>query len=168
MSAHAVGVLGVGTEPPPESRLPRRSVVILSVVVSTLPRSACVIWPILSASFMRDIRSLTRWLIGRTGFSYGSTPASDREWRAAPAPGTTTATAANAARTAARSGIQRRIPWLLWVNSYLLEGSQLPAGAWRWPCRVRLRVSLRVAGPMPVPAEVEARVVRVRRLPGKT
>ena len=43
MSAHAVGVFGVGTDPPPDRRLPRLSVVIFDVSVSTLPRSACVI-----------------------------------------------------------------------------------------------------------------------------
>ena len=43
MSAHAVGVFGVGTEPPPDSRLPRLSVVIFDVSVSTLARSAWVI-----------------------------------------------------------------------------------------------------------------------------
>src|SRR5437763_10490878 len=135
MSAQAVGVLGVGTEPPPESRLPRLSLVIFDVSASTLPRSACVIWPIFSASVMRDIKSFTRWRIGRTGFSYGVVAAARREWRAAPAPGTTTATAASAASTAARSGAHRWVPWLLWVNSYLLEGSHLLSGAWRRPCR---------------------------------
>ena len=60
MSAHAVGVLGVGTEPPPDSTLPRLSVVIFDVSVSTLARSAWVIWPIFSASVMRDSRSWTR------------------------------------------------------------------------------------------------------------
>jgi hypothetical protein len=44
MSAHAVGVLGVGTEPPPESTLPSMSVVIFEGgcegSVSTLARSA--------------------------------------------------------------------------------------------------------------------------------
>ncbi len=42
------------------------------VSVSTLPRSACVIWPIFSASVIRDSRSWTRWLTGSAGFWYGN------------------------------------------------------------------------------------------------
>ena len=67
MSAQAVGVFGVGTEPPPDSTLPRLSVVIFAVSASTLARSACVIWPIFSASVIRPRRSETRWLIGSDG-----------------------------------------------------------------------------------------------------
>jgi hypothetical protein len=40
MSAQAFGVLGVGTDPPPDSTLPRFSVVILLVSASMLARSA--------------------------------------------------------------------------------------------------------------------------------
>jgi hypothetical protein len=71
MSAQAFGVFGVGTEPPPESTLPSLSRVIFVVSVSTSARSACVIWPIFSASVMRDSRSATRACTGSRGFSYG-------------------------------------------------------------------------------------------------
>src|SRR5689334_1242673 len=74
MSAHAVGVFGVGTEPPPDSRLPRLSLVIVDVSASTLARSACVIWPIFSASVILESRSATRCLVDRRGFSYGKVP----------------------------------------------------------------------------------------------
>ena len=67
MSAQADGVLGVGTEPPPDSTLPRLSVVIFEVSASTLARSACVIWPIFSASVIRPRRSATRWPTGSEG-----------------------------------------------------------------------------------------------------
>jgi hypothetical protein len=60
MSAHAAGVFGVGTEPPPDRMLPRLSLVIFDVSASTFARSAWVIWPIFSASVMRDSRSSTR------------------------------------------------------------------------------------------------------------
>ena len=60
MSAQAVGVFGVGTEPPPDSTRRGCRVVIFDVSVSTLARSAWVIWPIFSASVMRDSRSWTR------------------------------------------------------------------------------------------------------------
>ena len=72
MSAQAAGVLGVGTEPPPESTLPRLSVVIFVVSVSIDARSACVIWPIFSARVMRDSRSATRARTGSRAFWYGS------------------------------------------------------------------------------------------------
>src|SRR5919201_1933425 len=67
MSAHALGVLGVGTEPPPESRLPSLSMVIFDVSASTLARSACVIWPIFSGSVIRESRSSTRRETGSPG-----------------------------------------------------------------------------------------------------
>src|SRR5437588_11910031 len=70
MSAQAVGVLGVGTEPPPESRPPRLSLVIFEVSVSTLARSACVIWPIFSAGFIRPSKSATRACTGRLESRY--------------------------------------------------------------------------------------------------
>src|SRR3954454_18434829 len=72
MSAHAVGVFGVGTDPPPDRMLPRLSFVILDVSASTLARSACVIWPIFSASVMRPSRSSTRCGIGRLASWYGN------------------------------------------------------------------------------------------------
>ena len=67
MSAQAVGVFGVGTDPPPDSTLPRLSVVILVVSASMPPRSAWVIWPIFSASVIRPRRSATRWPTGSEG-----------------------------------------------------------------------------------------------------
>src|SRR2546423_12805249 len=108
MSAHAVGVLGVGTDPPPESRLPRLSFVIFDVSLSPLPRSACVIWPIFSASVMRESRSSTRALIGRSRFWYGSPADTRAPLRAAPVPGIPTATA-NAESAAINARIQRRL-----------------------------------------------------------
>src|SRR5450432_1622487 len=78
MSAQPVGVFGVGVSPPPESSDPtshaRRSLAELLLVVAAsvnMKRSACVIWPIFSASDIRDNRSLTRWEIGRLGLRYG-------------------------------------------------------------------------------------------------
>ena len=71
MSAHASGVFGVGVEPPPESSDPSALVVMSDWCVRSA-RSACVIWPILSASVMRDSRSATRCATGRFGFRYGS------------------------------------------------------------------------------------------------
>src|SRR5665213_4371882 len=78
MSAQPVGVFGVGVSPPPDSSDPtshaRRSLAdVLLVVPASVNwlRSACVIWPIFSASDIRDSRSLTRWEIGRLGLRYG-------------------------------------------------------------------------------------------------
>ena len=73
MSAQASGVLGVGTDPPPDNTLPRLSEVILLVSESMLARSACVIWPIFSARVIRSSRSATRRLVGSVGSWYGST-----------------------------------------------------------------------------------------------
>ena len=56
-SAHAVGVFGVGTEPPPDSTLPRLSAVIFEPSAPMFARSAWVIWPIFSARVMRESRS---------------------------------------------------------------------------------------------------------------
>ena len=50
MSAHASGVLLAGVEPPPDRMLPSPWVVISDGSASTSIRSACVIWPIFSAS----------------------------------------------------------------------------------------------------------------------
>jgi hypothetical protein len=69
MSAHASGVFGVGTEPPPESTLPRPSSVISAPLAAIAARSACVIWPTFSASDMRESRSATRCWIGAPAFS---------------------------------------------------------------------------------------------------
>src|SRR4051794_22244128 len=75
MFAHARGRLGDGTEPPPDSRLPRWSVVILEVSASTEARSAWVIWPIFSSRVMRRSRSATRCPIGREASRYAGLPA---------------------------------------------------------------------------------------------
>ncbi len=69
MSAHASGVFGVGTEPPPDSTLPSMSLVTFSPFGPTFWRSAWVIWPIFSCSVMRDSRSATRLRTDRFGFS---------------------------------------------------------------------------------------------------
>ncbi len=69
MSAKAVGVFGVGTEPPPDSTLPNARLVICEVSVSTDARSACVIWPTFSCRVMRPRRSATRRATGSLGFS---------------------------------------------------------------------------------------------------
>src|SRR5947209_8206784 len=122
MSAHAVGVLGVGTEPPPDSKLPRLSVVIFDVSVSTLPRSACVIWPIFSARVMRPSRSSTRALIGRSGFSYGSPAARRAVLWAAPVPGMATAMA-SAARATSNPRTQRWVLRARNTNSHLQSGN---------------------------------------------
>ncbi len=65
MSAHPVGLLGEGDDPPPLSTEPRRYVVMSDGV--TTPRSAWVIWPIFSSSVMRASRSLTRTETGCAG-----------------------------------------------------------------------------------------------------
>src|SRR4051795_7788903 len=70
MSAQASGVFGVGVDPPPERSDPSALVVLSDWCVRS-PRSACAIWPILSSSVMRDIRSATRWATGRFEFRYG-------------------------------------------------------------------------------------------------
>src|SRR4051812_26649279 len=72
MFAQARGRLGDGTDPPPESRLPRWSLVILEVSASTEARSAWVIWPIFSSSVIRLSRSETRCPIGREASRYTS------------------------------------------------------------------------------------------------
>src|SRR3954468_10677350 len=72
MSAHAVAVFGVGTDPPPERRLPRLRLVICDVSLSTAARSACVIWPTFSSRVIRPSRSVTRCLTGSEASSYGS------------------------------------------------------------------------------------------------
>jgi len=64
MSTQAVGSFGVGTEPPPDNTEPSRSDVIWLGSPVTAPRSACVIWPILSSRVIRRIRSSTRFAIG--------------------------------------------------------------------------------------------------------
>src|SRR3954467_7605933 len=87
MSAHASGVFGGGVEPPPDRGEPSRYVVMIEVSLSTSARSACVIWPILSASVMRPMRSATRSLTGRFGSWYGSPAALARGCVVAEAPG---------------------------------------------------------------------------------
>ncbi len=74
MSAQPVGVLGVGTSPPPDSNEPtsqaRMSLGVVSVSVEVpvnMDRSACVISPIFSGSDMRERRSETRLEIGNDG-----------------------------------------------------------------------------------------------------
>src|SRR4051812_22455996 len=74
MSANAVGAFGVGTDPPPDSRLPRARLVILDVSVSTFARSACVIWPTFSCMVMRPSKSATRCFTGSRGLRYGAVP----------------------------------------------------------------------------------------------
>jgi hypothetical protein len=69
MSAQALGVLGVGTEPPPDSTLPRTSLVTFSPLGPMLARSAWVICPIFSCRVMRESRSATRLRTVRWGFS---------------------------------------------------------------------------------------------------
>src|SRR3954468_7007601 len=71
MSTQAEGSFGVGTEPPPDSTEPSRSVVIWPGSAVTAPRSACVIWPILSSSVIRRIRSATRRSVESRGSRYG-------------------------------------------------------------------------------------------------
>src|SRR3954451_17242305 len=70
MFAQARGRLGDGTDPPPDSRLPRWSLVIFEVSASTEARSAWVIWPIFSSSVIRRSRSATRCPIGREASRY--------------------------------------------------------------------------------------------------
>src|SRR3954447_3075549 len=72
MFAQARGRLGDGTDPPPDSRLPRWSLVIFEVSASTEARSAWVIWPIFSSSVIRLSRSETRCPIGREASRYTS------------------------------------------------------------------------------------------------
>src|SRR3954454_10998788 len=115
MSAHAVGVFGVGTEPPPDSRLPRLSLVILAVSVSTAARSACVIWPIFSASVIRPRRSATRCFTDSEGFWYGrAAPDAGAEVRVAvaEAPGACQAVRVSARAAAAPHATARRRRWI--------------------------------------------------------
>src|SRR3954447_9975076 len=72
MSAQPAGVLFFGVEPPPDSREPRKRLVIWAWSASTPPRSACVIWPTFSGRVIRFSRSLTRVATGSFGFWYGS------------------------------------------------------------------------------------------------
>jgi hypothetical protein len=72
MSAHPVGVFGVGTEPPPDSTDPSFNDVIRVGLASTLARSACVIWPTFSSNVIRPSRSCTRRSTGSRGFIYAS------------------------------------------------------------------------------------------------
>src|SRR4051812_38909937 len=112
MSAHAVGVFGVGVEPPPDSSEPRLSLVILEVSLSTSARSAWVIWPIFSARFIRLMRSRTRVLTGRFAFSYGSCAALALSFVVAPAPGAAspaTSASANAATLIAKNPFVRNM-----------------------------------------------------------
>ena len=74
MSAQAVGVFGVGTEPPPDRTLPSLSVVIFDVSVSTPPRSAWVIWPTFSSSVIRAEQVVRPAAGSAAGFSYGNVP----------------------------------------------------------------------------------------------
>jgi hypothetical protein len=53
MSAHASGVFGVGTEPPPDRIEPRPSVVIGVASSKTVSGSAWVICPTFSSSVIR-------------------------------------------------------------------------------------------------------------------
>ena len=69
MSAHARGVLGVGTEPPPDRTLPTLQVVTGVASSYSDPRSACVICPTFSSRVMRDTRSVTRARTERSAFS---------------------------------------------------------------------------------------------------
>jgi hypothetical protein len=59
MSAHASGVFGVGTEPPPDSTEPSRLVAISDGSSANAGRSPWVIWPTFSASVIRLTRSRT-------------------------------------------------------------------------------------------------------------
>src|ERR1700751_199676 len=79
MSAHPVGVFGVGVSPPPDSTDPRsqarRLLAELSLVVDesvNIDLSAWVICPIFSASDIRARRSETRWEMDRLEFRYGN------------------------------------------------------------------------------------------------
>ena len=72
MSAHARGLLGVGTEPPPDSTLPTLQVVINESLLETEPRSVWVICPTFSSSVIRFRRSSTRVRSGTRGLWYGS------------------------------------------------------------------------------------------------
>src|SRR3954451_4897587 len=115
MSAHAVGVFGVGTEPPPDSRLPRLSLVILAVSVSTAARSACVIWPIFSASVIRPRRSATRFFTDSEGFWYGRAAAdagAEVRVAVAEAPGACQAVRVSARAAAAPHATARRRRWI--------------------------------------------------------
>src|SRR2546430_16670154 len=69
MSAHAVGVFGLGADPPPESSEPSRLAVMS--VPDTASRSACVIWPSFSSRLMRESRSATLTGTGWVGSLYG-------------------------------------------------------------------------------------------------
>src|SRR5262249_50058612 len=68
-----VAVLGVGAEPPPESRDPSR-LLVMSLPL-TASRSAWVIWPSFSSRLIRPNRSATRTGTGWLGSLYGGTPA---------------------------------------------------------------------------------------------
>jgi hypothetical protein len=71
VSAQALGVFCAGTEPPPDSTLPRAYVVTRLGSAATSARSAWVIWPTFSASVIRPSRSATRCPVDSRGFSYG-------------------------------------------------------------------------------------------------
>src|SRR6266516_552313 len=83
MSAHAVGVLGLGAEPPPESSEPSR-LLVMSLPL-TASRSAWVIWPSFSSRLIRPNRSATRTETGWLGSLYGGTAAIARPVVSAPA-----------------------------------------------------------------------------------
>jgi hypothetical protein len=74
MFAQPSGVFGVGTEPPPDSTLPRPSSVIWCGSSSIGARSAWVICPTFSGRVIRASRSWTRCCTGRCGFMYGGEP----------------------------------------------------------------------------------------------
>src|SRR3954447_6167803 len=81
MSAHALGVLPGGVDPPPDSRLPSFQSVIRVVSSVTAARSAWVIWPIFSSSVIRPSRSFTRACTERCRSRYaGWWPAREVRW----------------------------------------------------------------------------------------
>src|SRR5690242_13963949 len=98
MSAHAVGVFGDGAEPPPDRIEPTRKVVTSAVLMAA--RSACVIWPTLSAKDIRGSRSATRAAGLNDGSWYGNA-------KVAAVAARTVANAANGTSSAS-SGIRTR------------------------------------------------------------
>jgi hypothetical protein len=66
MSAHPVGVLSAGAEPPPERIDPMRYAVMSCGLVSAA-RSTCASWPSLSSRVIRPSRSATRAGTGCAG-----------------------------------------------------------------------------------------------------
>src|SRR6266498_2864957 len=82
MSAHAVGLFGLGAEPPPDSSEPSRLLVMSAPL--TASRSAWVIWPIFSSRLIRPSRSATRTGTGWVGSRYGGSAATARAAVSAP------------------------------------------------------------------------------------